>query len=195
MLYIRIALLWAIIGLISVIRGGAPGSVHVRKPASIPSYSALKNQILATLPTLPHNSLKVNVEKFIPADLAPTEDLSLVARKFVDRSLGVIFSSDNFKKSQLGQISESVKENLKTDVSVKSENSKIEHRFKGELLALQSQAKFNYTGFFNADLTVDPLNHAYDMKFKESFANKDLYYQYQITPEELYREVGIAWSW
>lgn len=195
MFYIRIALLWATIGLIAVVQGALSGSVQVRQPASIPSYSALKNQILATLPTLPRNNLKVNVEKFIPADLAPTEDLSVVTRKIVDKSLGVLFSSENFRKSQLGQISESVKENLKTDVTVKSENSKIEHRFKGELLALQSQAKFNYTGYFNADLTVDPLKHAYDMKFKESFANKDLYYQYQITPEQLYREVGIAWSW
>lgn len=99
-----------------------------------------------------------DVAQVIPLNMAPTTDMALVAKQVMDKSVKSIVNSDLVKNNPVAQAAANLENTLNTDVAVGgNEPGEIAHKFNVALMAFQTAAKFNYSGFFKASATYKAL--------------------------------------
>lgn len=151
----------------------------------IPNYDYIQEEF---------NYQKFN--KILPADLTPTNEATKVFNKIADKSLNTILTSETFKTSTFGIMSEQIKSKTKAEIKFSSElNPAIQHQMKAELLPFQGQTKFSYQGFFDADLLFKNNLNDYEFEIKEKFFKKNIFYQNQISKNIQTNKLGVSWDW
>lgn len=136
------------------------------------------------------------LNKILPADLTPTNEATKVFNKIADRGINALLTTESFRNSSLGVMSENIKDKTQAEIKFSSDLApQIQHQMKAELLPFQGQTKFTYQGFFNADLVFKNNLNDYELKIKEKLFNKNVFYQNQISKNVTSNQLGISWDW
>lgn len=137
-----------------------------------------------------------SVKKFVPMDLAPTNNGSQVLMKVADQSLNTFVNDPQVKNSFLGRTANHVQESMQTDVSIKptSENG-VEHKFRFMYLAFQSTAKMDYSGYLNASIRFSTADSSMNMEvFEKLSGNRDLVLSRERTLADDVNKISLRWN-
>lgn len=169
------------------------------KPTSKPLVELSSTQPLRSIPVdtvTPKISTK-DVALFIPTDLKPTKDSSLVANKIADRSISYLMNNSAMKDASLMKSATSLQEKMKADVEIPSSGPEgVTHRFTMKYEIFQALAKFEYVGWLKAALNYDAKASCTDITIQEKiFNNKNLYLKQKVSSVESQSSLGISWAW
>jgi hypothetical protein len=168
---VRVGLQLTLVCLLSISAPASPSPKVSRQPAAIhravsaiatPSEifyghdgDAISPDLIATFNKIKTEEERVDLSKFIPTDISPTNNSQQVAIRVADRTMETLFNSVEFRQSPLGSATLTVQESLNTELrfqSVPNKSQVVEHKLQMSLQAFQSFAQIRYTGF--ADATV-----------------------------------------
>ena len=112
-----------------------------------------------------HGLTQRDIALVIPTNMSATNNQQEVQKKIMDRTIKSIVSSKYVQNTSLAQAYKKVKDSTKIDLSVKEkkkatdnqaqaahQEKTIEHKFKFDIRALESNATISYKGYF--DTTV-----------------------------------------
>jgi hypothetical protein len=144
------------------------------------------------------NGIKyADVQKMIPTDLDPNNQSS-VGQRIFDTSLKSAIDSDVFRKSSVGQTATNVEKSMQANISVSSrEPNSIKHEFKLAADPMQAQARINYSGVTNAQLSYHATESKMDFEWREPVAmiSTDVVYNHVNTPSDRKDLMSLRWSW
>lgn len=103
------------------------------------------------------SAVKRFIDSYIPMNLTPTKDAGNLGQemqtKVGEKVADGFFNGDFFKNSVAGKTMKSVENVTNKSFSVgQAEKQEIVHTFKFNFRAVQRNAEFNYSGYFNSDL-------------------------------------------
>lgn len=177
------------------------GFSAVAQAQSVPRIqfqSAFKSYRTVQFPaTMKTESGPVDVAASIPTNLAPGQSANEVIVRIGDRVLQNWLSSDAVRTSALGRSKASVEEAMKTEVHLKKSDLKgMDHRFSLQLLALQALTKLEYKGWLNASLSFNARASETLVEFRDKiWANKDLFVNHKVSPNNDLSSLGVRWDW
>ncbi len=97
---------------------------------------------------------KHNVEKYVPANLTPTKDTTLLSSefqtKFQQKCLDNFFASDFFKKTPAGRAQTAIQQVSEKSMYMGATSAGITQEVKFQVRALQHEAEMDYKGYFNS---------------------------------------------
>lgn len=142
-------------------------------------------------------SLNRSVPGYIPASQSEAE----VMKFFGDKMIQNWLSSEAVKKSTFGKAASTVEKAMKVEASISSAPSMpggkvIDHRFSFQYLALQAEAKMNYSGWTQLEVRHDPKISQTSIELSEKvFSNKHLVINQTKNLVENRSSFGLRWSW
>lgn len=157
---------------------------------------AISPDLIATFNAIRAQEEKVDASKFIPLDMQPCHDSSLVFARMADKSMQTMFNSVEFRQSSLGAATVAVEESLKTEVSVKKASpSSIEHKVRFDVQAFQSLAQIRYSGYANAAVKYFVGNEKLSLELSEKMSSRsDLILSHSIESSNRLSQVIMQWS-
>lgn len=134
-----------------------------------------------------------DIEKFVPTDLEAGSSDSQIMARMADRSIQTWFNSEAVQSSVVGQTANTVQQSMKMDAQVKAKE--VEHKFSMNFLALQTSAKFEYSGYLSASLLHNAGAQQTDIQLSEKvFNNKKLYVNHSVKPTAQLSTLGVSWN-
>lgn len=157
---------------------------------------AISPDLIATFNAIRAQEEKIDASKFIPLDLVPSKDSSMVFSRMADKSMQTMFNSVEFRQSSIGTATIAVQESLKTEVSVKkTKPSAVEHRIKFDVQAFQTLAQVRYSGVTNAALKYFAATEKLSLEVAEKIStNNDLILSHSIEPSNRISQVVVQWN-
>lgn len=157
---------------------------------------AISPDLIATFNAIRAQEEKIDASKFIPLDLSPSKDSSMVFSRMADKSMQTMFNSVEFRQSSLGAATIAVQESLKTEVAVKkSKFSSIEHKVRFDVQAFQTLAQLRYSGVTNAAVKYFAASEKLSVELAEKIsANNDLILSHSIEPNNRISQVTMQWN-
>lgn len=142
---------------------------------------------------------KLNLSEFVPLDIKPSEDSRYVMSKIADKSLSTLMRQPQFQDSPLGRATHNVEKSLKQEVEFTSnEKNAISHKLNFQVLAFQSLAKVEYTGFTNASILYQPKINQYAFEVSEKLPTKrseQVVLSHEVGNYDRLSRVSVRWSW
>lgn len=141
---------------------------------------------------------KQDIAKFIPLDLKPSGDSSLIANRIADQSLNSWLNSSEAQSISLVRTAKNVEETMKTEVAFTSRGEKeINHRVLFQYQPFQSLANIRYKGLLSAEVNHCLSQETTELKVSETILqDKELSIQY-LTGDHIGSRsmIGLGWRW
>ena len=147
------------------------------------------------------DSFAESLDRSLPGYIPPTQSEVEVMKFFGDKMIQNWLASDAVKKSSFGKVASTVEKAMKVETTLTSApttpgGKAIDHRFSFQYLALQEQAKMNYTGWTQLEVRHDPKASSTSIELSERiFKNKDLVINQTKNLTEYRSSFGLRWSW
>ena len=134
-----------------------------------------------------------DVSKWIPQNMAPTNDQSAVATQLVTRGFSNMLASPEFQRSRVGHAAHSVQERMKGNVAFgDGANGGVKHEFKFQMQPAGAKALLDYTGFLNAQLSYQALNQQAAFEIFENVSKQTrLVYDHTLATSDRRDTVGL----
>lgn len=148
-----------------------------------------------------NDSFTDGLNNSVPAAMSPSQSEAEVAKFFGDKMIQNWLSSSAVKNSSFGKAASSVEQAMKVEASItgpvqSSGEKAIDHKFSFQYMALQSQAKMQYTGWTQAQFRHDSRAGETAVELSEKvFKNKDLVLNHTKSLLEDRSSVALRWSW
>ncbi len=116
------------------------------------------------VPTLPATQPTItskDVSRVIPTDMPETTDASDVGRRIADKGMDAFMNSDAIKNTGVAKAAKAL--NVDKSMVIGSSSNGIEHKVGLRLLALQSTARLEYSGFVDANATYSASSQSVDL--------------------------------
>lgn len=157
---------------------------------------AISPDLIATFNAIRRQEEKIDASKFIPLDLKPSQDSSLVFSRLADKSMQTMFNSVEFRQSAIGSASIAVQESLKTEMAIPSKKpNAVEHRVRFDVQAFQSLAQIRYSGYTNAAVKYFAANEKLAVELSEKLTpTNELILSHSIEPTNRISQVIMQWS-
>lgn len=137
------------------------------------------------------------VPSYLPASQSEVE----VMKFFGDKMIQNWLTSPAVKNSSFGKAATTVEQAMKVEASITTAPSEpgekpIDHKFSFQYMALQSQAKVQYSGWGQAHVKHDSKLSETSFEVSERiFKNKDLVLNHTKNLTEERSSFGVRWSW
>lgn len=137
-----------------------------------------------------------DVALFIPTDIGPTSDSSLIVTKIADKSVNYVLNNSRIKDSTIVKTANLVQGKMSTNIVIApSAPGKVSHQFTMKYELFQSLAKIEYSGWLRAAFNYDAKASATDLRLSEKIFNKDMYLSQKVSSLETQSMVGLSWGW
>lgn len=175
----------------------------IRKPSSINQgtlYQVIPTMLSAQLvhdyQTLKSQEKSLDVAKFVPMNLTPTENSGLVFSKIADHSMQSLMNSPEFKNTRFGQTASTVEHSLKQEVVFGGqEENGVKHKINFQVQAFQAAATIDYTGYTNARLTYQASTADLGLEvYKKLNSKRDLVLSHNMRPDQRLSQVSVRWN-
>ncbi|MFN7905420.1 MAG: hypothetical protein ACK5P5_09575 [Pseudobdellovibrionaceae bacterium] len=143
-----------------------------------------------------HTSAK-DIEKFLPLTIRAGSTQSQVAQRIADQSVQTWFNSPAVKNSRLGLAATQVQENMSLDGTAKTGFGlkQIEHKFTMQILAFQTAAQFEYTGYMTAKVNHNVAGNETEVEISEKvLKNKNVFLNHSIKSTNRLSTLGMKWN-
>lgn len=132
-----------------------------------------------------------DMEKLVPTDLTPEMSDEKIASRIADRSLQTLMKSPGVQNSTFGKTAKNVEKATQADMTLQgSEKNSVEHKFRFQMLAFQSEAQIKYTGLMDASLTYEIGRSQIDLEIKEALAKaQEVVFNYQSGKEQTLNQI------
>ncbi len=147
------------------------------------------------------DSFAESLDRALPGYIPPTQSETEVMKFFGDKMIQNWLSSDAVKKSSFGKAASTVEKAMKVEATLTSAPTTpggkvIDHKFSFQYLALQDEAKMNYTGWTHVEVRHDPKISQTSIELSERlFNNKDFVINHAKNLLENKSSFGVRWSW
>lgn len=147
------------------------------------------------------DSFADGLNQSVPGYIPPSQSEAEVMKFFGDKMIQNWLSSAAVKSSSFGKAASTMEKAMKVEASISGSpaapgQKTIDHRFSFQYLALQSQARMDYSGWTHAHFRHDSRVSETTMELSERvFKNKDLVLNHTKTPSENRSSLGVRWSW
>jgi hypothetical protein len=138
-----------------------------------------------------------DVASVIPTDLDPN-DQNGVGRRILNNTVNRAINSDSVRRSSLGRTAQSVQNSMQGGVSLGSrEPNSVQHEIRVAADPMQVQARINYSGLTNAQLSYRAAESKVDFEWREPVAaiDTDLVYNHVNVPGDSRDLMSLRWSW
>ena len=113
------------------------------------------------------------VERYIPQNMAATNDQGHVVMQIADRSVSAYLASDDFRRSAIGKTTRSVESKMQGDLALGSADPRdTQHKFKFQMRATNARALVDYEGFFKAQLSYTAMNQTAGVEVFENLTSQ-----------------------
>lgn len=135
--------------------------------------------------------------KILPQKLEPNESGSQVISKMADNSFGLWWDNTPLRNTTVGQAADTVEKKMKAEVTFQdSSEQKTEHKVSFKILAMQTLAKLEYSGWIKAALNYDARLSKTEAEISEKFFLKeDIVVSHAVTPAENRSQVSLRFGW
>lgn len=138
-----------------------------------------------------------DVANVIPMDLDPGDQLH-VGRRIISNTVSHAMRSDVLRNSSLGRTAQTVQNSMQAGMTVGSrEPNSIQHQIRAAVDPVQAQARINYSGLTNAQLSYHANESQVDFEWREKVAviSTDLVYNHVSDPAGRRDLMSLRWSW
>ncbi len=154
-----------------------------------------KTKVLV-LPSDMSGSLGPNIlNKVIPSKIESNESANHFLSKMADNSVSLIWNTSDLKKTSLGRVADNAEKKLNMQTTVEGKNN-VNHSFSFKVLALQTLARLEYSGWFKGALSYEAHEAKTEAEFSEKInKNQDFVISQSLTSAESKSRVGLRWDW
>ncbi len=138
-----------------------------------------------------------DIANVIPLDLDPNDQQG-VGRRILNNTVNRAINSDSIRNSSIGRTAASVQNSMQGGVSLGSrEPNSVQHEFRVAADPMQVQARINYSGLTNAQLSYRAAESKMDFEWREpvSAIDTDLVFNHVHVPGEQRDLMSLRWSW
>lgn len=138
-----------------------------------------------------------DVQAYVPVSMRSGASEAQVMKGIADQSLKTWFNSAAVKNSSVGRAADRVQSNMKLDASTKTGQGldQVEHKFTMQLLAFQSSAKVEYSGYLSAVVNHNVADKETDVELSEKILkDKSLFLNHTIKPSDRVSTLGLKWN-
>ena len=138
-----------------------------------------------------------DIANFIPTDLNP-DDQKGIGRQILNKTVNSAMKSESIRKSSLGRTAASVQNSMQGGVSLGSrEPNSVQHEIRLAADPLQAQARINYSGLTNAQLSYLATESKIDFEWREavSVIETDIVFNHTNAPGERRELMSLRWAW
>lgn len=133
--------------------------------------------------------------KILPTALTPGETSDSFVTKVADNSLALYWEESPLRQTSVGRVAESAEKKMKLEVDIKDQEN-TDHKFSFKVLAIQTLAKFEYTGWVKAAFNYDFKAAKTEAEIIESISkNQDLVLSQSKTSDDTSSKVSLRWQW
>lgn len=133
--------------------------------------------------------------KVLPPALASDETSDSLITKIADNSIALYWQESPLRNTSVGRAAETAEKKMKVEVDLKDQNN-IDHKFSFKVLALQTLAKIEYSGWVKAAFNYDLRTAATEAEIIESLSGaKDLVLSQSTTNTESNSKISLRWNW
>lgn len=161
------------------------------------SYNQYGIDISRIARVIPEEINSKDIEKVIPLNMLATNQMGTITSQIVDQSLRSVFASDSFKQTNLGKTSQKIEKTMQQDVGFGgAEPDSIQHKFKFNMQATQTQATIDYSGYTNAQLSYKAGAQELNLEWYRTLSeNTKLAFNHIDTPIDSKNLVSLKMSW
>lgn len=138
-----------------------------------------------------------DIQSYLPTTIKSGSSETQVAKSIADQSLQTWFNSPSVKNSSVGRAANTVQNNMKLDASTKTGKGleQVEHKFTMQLLAFQTSAKLEYTGYVSAMINHNLAEKQTDVELSEKvLKNKSLFLNHSMKAADRLSTMGLKWN-
>lgn len=149
--------------------------------------------IEATAPAL---ITKSHVEAVIPTDIPAGASEGTVSKMVLDKALKSALKSDFIRSSSVAQTADTLKDGINTEMAIggdPNDPEAIQHKFKVKLDPIQTRARIQYSGYFNATASFDKDDSR--VEISEKFYDYQVNFVHQVNDVEALSIVQLQLNW
>jgi len=136
-------------------------------------------------------------QRLLPKTIEQNESGRSVISKIADNSFGVWWETTPMRYTSVGQAADKAEKKMKTEVSFNDNTeAKTEHKITFKVLAMQTLAKIEYTGWIRAALNYDAKASKSEAEVVERiFDKQDIVISHAVTPLESRSQLSLRFDW
>lgn len=133
--------------------------------------------------------------KILPKTVSSDTTGQQVLAQMADNSASLIWNTSDLKKTSLGRAADNAEKKLNMQKTIEGKNN-VNHSFSFKVLALQTLARLEYSGWFKGAISYDAHAAKTEAEFSEKInKNQDFVISQSITTAESKSKVGVRWDW
>lgn len=144
------------------------------------------------------SEIPIDTQKYIPINMKPSKDSSLIAGQIADQSFNTWLNSPQAQSYSFVQTAKEIEDGLKTEIVLsKNQSSQNPHRVSLQYQPFQSIANIRYQGFLSAEVNRYLSEDTTEFKLSDQILqNKELIVQYQTGAHiGSTSSIGLGWRW
>ncbi len=171
--------------------------------AAVPKYNyldevsqsgAIDRELVVAYEAIRNEKPAYDYNKLIPSNIASMVGQTAV-EAMADKGVNDWWMNSELKQSDMGQTVDKVEKAMRQEVSFRSANSKIEHKFVMQYLAFQARTELKYSGLADAQVYYTQKNSTLGIEMSEKLTqNESLVFNHQINPVENVSKVSLLIS-
>ncbi len=137
-----------------------------------------------------------DVAAIIPTDIPEGASEGTVSKMVLDKALKSALKSDYVRSSSVAQTADSLKDGINTEMAIGGDSNDpdaVQHKFKMKLDPIQTRARIQYSGFFNASASFDKGDSK--VEIHENFDKYQLNLVHQVNDIEALSIVQLQFNW
>jgi len=133
--------------------------------------------------------------KVLPPVLQKNETSDSLVTKIADNSIALYWEKSPLRQTAVGQVADAAEKKMKLEVDIKDQLN-TDHKFSFKILAMQTLAKIEYSGWVKAALNYDLRGSKTEAEIIESISDRqDIVLSQSKTSDDVHSKISLRWLW